>query len=174
MIKSFLISVFILLCTVILESSILSNISFFYVVPDLALICLLYFSLLNGKSFGETTGFFSGLFLDFITGIPLGFNCLLRTIIGYITGLFSELVIVSGFVIPILTVGIGTIAKEILTFIISLIFPNINIYIPGIISHQFLYEFLINIILSPFVFKFLDFFKNKLSIKDVKDLVDNV
>ena len=90
-----------------------------------------------------------------------------------IKSIFSELVIVSGFVIPILTVGIGTIAKEILTFIISLIFPNINIYIPGIISHQFLYEFLVNIILSPFVFKFLDFFKNRLSIKDVKDLVDN-
>ena len=76
MIKSFLISAFILLCSIVLESSILSNISFFYVVPDFALICLLYFSLLNGKTFGELNGFASGLFLDFITGIPFGFNCL--------------------------------------------------------------------------------------------------
>lgn len=174
MIKSFLISAFILLCSIVLESSILSNISFFYVVPDFALICLLYFSLLNGKTFGELNGFASGLFLDFITGIPFGFNCLLRTIIGYICGFFSEIIIISGVIIPILTVGIGTIAKAILIQLISIFFPNISIYVPSIISYQFLYEFLINIVLSPFVFKFLDLFKNKLSIKDVKDLVDNV
>ena len=62
MLKSFLISIFILLCATILESSILSNISFFYVVPDIVLICSIYFALLNGRTFGETTGFFSGLF----------------------------------------------------------------------------------------------------------------
>ena len=58
-------------------------------------------------------------------------------------------------------------------------FQSLNIlhesdHIIELISYQFLYEFLINIALSPFVFKFLDLFKNKLSIKDVKDLVDNV
>ena len=66
MIKSILISTFILLCATIIESSILSNISFLLVVPDLVLICSLYFSLLNGKTIGETTGFISGLFLDLI------------------------------------------------------------------------------------------------------------
>lgn len=174
MLKSFLISIFILLCATILESSILSNISFFYVVPDIVLICSIYFALLNGRTFGETTGFFSGLFLDFITGIPLGFNCLLRTIIGYITGFFSETIIISGIVIPMLSVGIGTIVKTILIQLIALFFPNISIYLPGIISYNFLYEFLFNVALSPFLFKFLSFFKKQISIKNVKDLVDNV
>lgn len=174
MLKSFLISIFILLCATILESSILSNISFFYVVPDIVLICSIYFALLNGRTFGETTGFFSGLFLDFITGIPLGFNCLLRTIIGYIAGFFSETIIISGIVIPMLSVGIGTIVKNILIQLIALFFPNISIYLPGIISYNFLYEFLFNVALSPFLFKFLSFFKKQISIKNVKDLVDNV
>ena len=64
MTKSILVSAFILLCAVIIESSILSNISFIYIVPDLVLICSIYFSLLNGKVVAETTGFISGLFLD--------------------------------------------------------------------------------------------------------------
>ena len=97
MTKSILVSTLILLCAVILESSILSNISFIYIVPDLVLICSLYFSLLNGKVVGESTGFISGIILDFITGIPFGFNCILRTIIGYVAGIFAKNVIISGF-----------------------------------------------------------------------------
>ena len=81
MVKSILFSSFILFCATIIEASILSNINFLLVVPDLVLICTIYFSLLNGKTIGETTGFISGLFLDFITGMPLGFNCLYRTVI---------------------------------------------------------------------------------------------
>ena len=93
MLKSILSSTFILLCTTIIESSILSNIPFLYVVPDLILMCSIYFSMINGKVLGETTGFISGLFLDFITGAPFGFNCILRTIIGYVYGFFSKSII---------------------------------------------------------------------------------
>ena len=95
MTKSILVSAFILLCAVIIESSILSNISFIYIVPDLVLICSIYFSLLNGKVVGETTGFISGLLLDFVTGIPFGFNWLFRAIIGYVYGIFAKNVIIS-------------------------------------------------------------------------------
>ena len=36
------------------------------------------------------------------------------------------------------------------------------------------FEFVENIILAPFIFKFLSFFKNTLSIIDTKDMIDNV
>ena len=49
MAKSYIISTLFLLGLVIIESSILSNISFFIVVPDLILIAVIYFSLLKGK-----------------------------------------------------------------------------------------------------------------------------
>lgn len=173
MLVSFLISTFILLCATIIESSILSNITFLYALPDLVLICSIYFSLLNGKLYGETTGFISGIFLDFISGIPFGFNCLLRTVIGYIFGIFTETIIIKGFIIPMLTVGIGTIIKALFVYVIFFFFPNVNVYNPGLISYEFLYEFILNLILSPFIFKFLGFFVNHISIKDVKDAVDN-
>lgn len=173
MVKSLLISTLFLFSATIIEASILSNISFLIVVPDLVLICSIYFSLLNGKVYGEISGFISGIFLDFITGVPLGLNCIFRTILGYVGGLFSETIIISGIVIPITSVGIGTIAKNLILFLISLVFPKTHINVYGFISYEFLFEFTANIILAPFIFKFLSFFKNQLSIKDTKDMIDN-
>lgn len=173
MVKSLLISTLFLFAATIIESSILSNISFLLVVPDLVLICCIYFSLLNGKLYGEVSGFISGLFLDFITGVPMGFNCIIRTIIGYITGLFSNTIIISGLVIPMASVGIATLTKKLLIFLISLFFPKLSLNVYSIISYEFLFEFCANIILAPVVFKFLSFFKPQLSIHDTKDMIDN-
>ena len=74
MVKAFLTSIFILLCTAILESAILSNMAFLPSIPDLSLSCVLYFSIQNGRLMGETTGFISGLFLDFLSSGPFGLN----------------------------------------------------------------------------------------------------
>lgn len=173
MTKSILVSTFILLCAVIIESSILSNIAFIYVVPDLVLICSIYFSMLNGKVVGESTGFISGIFLDFITGIPFGFNCIYRTIIGYVFGIFSKTIIISGLVMPMLSVGIATIAKTLMVHFLALLFPNVHIYIAGIISYDFLFEFIENVLLAPFIFKFLSFFRKSLAVASVKDSIGN-
>ena len=142
-------------------------------MPDLVLICCIYFSLLNGKLYGEISGFISGIFLDFITGVPLGLNCIFRTIIGYVTGFFSNTIIISGIVIPMLSVGLATLTKKLLLFFISLFFPKLSLNIYSIISYEFLFEFCANIILAPVIFKFLSFFKKQLSIYDTKDMIDN-
>ena len=174
MTKSLLVSTFILFCSVIIESSILSNITFLMVVPDLVLICCVYFSLLNGKIAGETTGFISGLFLDFVTGIPFGFNCLFRTIMGYIFGCFTETVLLKGLVIPMVTIGIATLLKSLLVSAVTVFFPNVDIFHPGIISQEVLFEFVLNLVLAPIAFKFLSFFNNLLEISTTQDKVDNV
>ncbi|MDD5929102.1 MAG: rod shape-determining protein MreD [Spirochaetales bacterium] len=174
MAKSILISTIILLCTTVIESSLLSNISFLYVIPDLVLMCSIYFSLLNGRTIGQINGFISGVFLDFVTGLPFGFNCLYRTIIGYLFGLFSKNLIISGLLIPVVSVGIGTIAKTIFIQLINVFFPNVSIYVTGLISYNFLFEFIENIILAPVIFKFLSFFKKYLVIQTTQDKVNNV
>ena len=173
MAKSILISSIILLCTTIIESSLLSNLSFLIVVPDLVLMCSIYFSILNGRTVGQIDGFISGLFLDFITGLPFGFNCLYRTILGYIFALFSKNIIISGILIPVVAVGLGTIAKTILMQLINIFFPNVSLYVTGLISFNFLFEFIENIILAPLVFKFLSFFKKYLIIQSTSDRVNN-
>lgn len=173
MTKSLLFSTLILLSAVIIESSILSNLTFLRVVPDLVLLCSIYFSLLNGRLYGETTGFISGLLLDFVTGVPLGFNCLFRTLIGYLFGFFSNTIILSGFIMPVLSAGIATIIKNLFCIFIILVYPNLKLNSINIISYDFLFEFIMNVILAPFVFKLLSFFKDSLILGN-KEIPDNV
>lgn len=164
MFKSFLCSFLILLCSVIVETSILSNISFLPAVPDLALICVLYFSFLNGKNYGQVSGFLSGLLLDFLSGSPLGFNCLYRTVIGYLSGVFRRTINASGFIVPSVIGLLATILKVFLIWLISLFFKSIKIY--NIFTFSFLFELVMNVLLTPLMFKFLNSFRRILNIHE--------
>ena len=164
MFKSFLCSFLILLCSVIVETSILSNISFLPAVPDLALICVLYFSFLNGKNYGQVSGFLSGLLLDFLSGSPLGFNCLYRTVIGYLSGVFRRTINSSGFIVPSVIGLLATILKVFLIWLISLFFKSIKIY--NIFTFSFLFVLVMNVLLTPLMFKFLNSFRRILNIHE--------
>ena len=164
MIFAYLLSTFILLVSSLIQAAILSNMTFLPAVPDLCLICVLYFSLHNGKLFGETNGFVSGLFLDFLSAGPLGLNCLMRTIIGYIGGLFSKTINTEGFFIPVLLGACATILKMFITWILSILFPNsIIAYNPFTVL--FVFEIAINSLLSPIIFKILGLFSKTLVLK---------
>lgn len=162
MTKSFLISISFILGAALIESAILSNLYILPVIPDLVLICSIYFSLLNGSTFGQLNGFVSGMTLDFITGCPFGFNCIFRTLIGYIYGLFSNHIVISGIIVPVLTVATGTLLKTVLVWIISLFYTSIN-YV-SVFSIDFLFQLVFNSVLAPFIFSFLGFFRKPLAI----------
>ncbi len=165
MIKSYLFSTIILLCAVILETAVLSNITALPAVPDLLLICCLYFSLINGSVYGQVTGFISGLFIDFMSGSPFGFNCLIHTILGYIAGLFKKVLNIKSFFVLFLIGLIATIFKALLIYLVSFLFPNmVNTY--NIFSQVFLFELGLNSILTPIIFKLLDCFSNIIVIVD--------
>jgi|SRR5574344_1707668 rod shape-determining protein MreD len=162
--KSFFVSVIIILCAALIESVILSNITILPAIPDLVMICVLYISLENGKLMGETTGFVSGLFLDFMSACPFGLNCLLRTILGYIGGLFNKTFNTDGFFIPSLLGLCTTISKALLLWFFSFLYPSsVVAYNPFTLS--FLFEIIFNVVLTPFIFKLLKLFKNSLLLK---------
>nr|MBQ2234524.1 rod shape-determining protein MreD [Treponema sp.] len=156
MARAYLSSILIILCTVLVEFAILSNITILPAVPDIVLLVLLYFSVLNGKVFGESMGFFSGMFIDFLSGAPFGFNCLFRTVIGYIAGFLNQNINYTGFIIPALIGLLGTLTKAFLIWITSLFYTKIIPY--DIISTSFIFELIINTLLSPVIFKFLSHF----------------
>ena len=164
MIKSFTVSSTIILCLLMIETAILSTISALPVVPDLLLLSTIYFSLVNGRTYGQLSGFASGLLLDFVSGVPLGFNCLYRTIIGYAAGFFCGTLDFTGVFIPCVMGASGTIVKFFLIYIISLFFPAVTMA-HGIISIYFLFEFVINIILAPIMFKLFGAFEKLILIR---------
>ncbi|MCR5045248.1 MAG: rod shape-determining protein MreD [Treponema sp.] len=154
MIKSYLSSFIILLVFVLIETALLSNIFFLPAIPDFLLICVLYFSIRNGKVAGELTGFVSGLLLDFLSGSPFGLNCLVRTIIGFLGGFFHRMMNYESFFVNIITGFFATIIKALIIHFISLLFPNyVNSY--HIFSSVFALELGMNTFLCPLVIKLL-------------------
>lgn len=164
MIKSFSISTVIILCAALIESAVLANITVLPAVPDIVLLCVLFFSIENGKLMGESTGFISGVFLDFLSACPFGLNCLLRTIIGFVGGMFNKTLNTDGFFIPALLGFCATIIKALLLWLFSFLYPSsVVAYNP--FTLLFLFELLFNTVLTPFVFKFLSLFRNTIILK---------
>ncbi|MBQ9630323.1 MAG: rod shape-determining protein MreD [Treponema sp.] len=159
--KNYFVSAFVFLCVILVQTAILSNILFLPVIPDLALLCLLFFATQNGKISGEINGFVSGLFLDFLSGAPLGFNCIYRSLIGYITGAMGRFFSAEGIFMTSLYAFFGTLLKSIFIHIILVLFPHIIGSYP-FWSLRFLYEIIANIIFAPLMFKFLNLFSSSL------------
>ena len=157
MVKSFLITCLFALGFSVFEAAILSNLMFLPVIPDFLLLSGLYFSVQNGKLFGTAHGFVSGLFIDFLSAAPLGLNALLRTLIGYITGLFHKTLNIDGILLPMVFGFSATLFKALVIWIISFFYP-IGIQTYNVLSTDFAVELMMNTVLAPITFRFLDLF----------------
>lgn len=155
--KYFFASLGCILSLLLLETTIFTNLNFLPVIPDLLLIFTIYIGISRGSISGEIQGFASGFSLDFMSGAPLGLNALIRTILGFLAGLFHLNVNTNGFLIPAFFGIIGTIVKAILLEITSFFFPSIiNSY--ALFSSDLFYECILNALFSPILFHFFSLF----------------
>lgn len=98
----------------LLESTVLEFVRVAGVKPDLVLVLVVFYAIVNGPREGAFLGFLGGLAHDFLSGYYLGLNALAITAVGYVTGLghtrlFKEsLSVVAGvaFLATILAEGI--------------------------------------------------------------------
>lgn len=163
MLKTFSFSTLIIICLAMIETMILSNLMFLPAVPDLVLIAAIYIAMLNGKTAGVIVGFISGLILDWMTGAPFGYNCLLRTIICYIAGFFYGNLNFKGIFISILIGLVATFLKVFITWLMTLFYPN-TVLNYSLVSMSFFIELLLNSILSPILFKILSCFDKHITL----------
>lgn len=169
MLKNIFTTILIFLTLVIFEASILSNVRILPAVPDLLLLCTVYMALLNGRGAGAVYGFVSGLFMDFISGAPLGFNCVFRTIVCYIAGFFGGFLDYTGVFMPCVIGFVASCSKVILIWLVSLFYPSIIInYNP--FSVPFVFELACNTFLTPVIFRLSKIFRPILSFNAANEL----
>ena len=88
----------------------------------------------------------------------------MRTIIGYVGGIFNKTINTEGFFIPVLLGACATVLKVLITWLLSFLFPNsIIAYNPFTIL--FVFEIAINSLLTPIMFKILGLFSKTLVLK---------
>jgi rod shape-determining protein MreD len=145
-------------CFLILETAVISNLTFLPAIPDFLLIITLFVALNNGSLLAESTGFVSGIMLDFLSASPLGLNALLRTILGFIAGFFHDVLNATSVLLQIIYGAVATVLKAIIVYLISLFFTGVVSY--SLFSQIFLTEVLLNALFTPIIFKFLSLFSD--------------
>jgi rod shape-determining protein MreD len=158
MIKSVIFTVLLCILASIIESTLISQIAFFGVIPDLALCILVFSAYINGAMIGQISGFFSGLFLDFQSAAPLGLNCLLRTLIGFLTGIFKGSLFLDIFLLPVILCAAATLIKALITFALHLIIGS-NVPAYSFTSSLFWIELGLNCLSAPLLFLILKHIK---------------
>jgi len=147
-----LISVF-----VVLQSTILSKIGINGVTPDFALIILVFISNSSGPIKGQGIGFLTGLIQDLISTSPLGFNSLVRTLIGFIFGKLRGKMFLDSILLPVLFVLSATLFKQLFSSVIVMVFmPDSGIQF---FDRSFLIELGLNAFFSPFLFALVKLLK---------------
>ncbi|HNY16100.1 MAG TPA: rod shape-determining protein MreD [Treponemataceae bacterium] len=138
----------------LLEAAVLSNLAFLPVMPDLVMLVIVYVSFMNSSAVGSTTGFFSGLLLDFLSASPIGLNAFTKTVTGYVAGKFAGAFNLDKIVIPAL-MGLGaTVLKALVTWILSFFFgPSVIAY--RLIGFGLWLEIVANVVCAPLIFALL-------------------
>lgn len=76
---------------VVLLQWLLSNLRLWDVGPDVVLLYVAYVALRRGRVAGAVTGFWTGLLMDFfVMQAFLGLNTVLKTLMGFVIGLFQS------------------------------------------------------------------------------------
>ena len=138
----------------LVSATILSNIAFLPVVPDLVLVLIVYVSFANGTVVGTTAGFFSGLLLDFLSAAPIGLNACTKTLTGFIAGKFTGSFNLDRVAIPFAMGVVATVLKAVSILVLSFFFgPGIVTY--RVVGADFWLELFANGVSTPVVFSLL-------------------
>lgn len=139
---------------VVLQSTILKNVRIFDVKPDFALVIFLLTSTRQGSFKAQMTGFTTGLVQDFLSLSPIGFNALIRTVLGYLYGLLKGKLFIDPIFFPILIAVVGTLFKYLFSYILMAMFISSAAAATVFSSHMWI-EMGINSFFAPFIFALL-------------------
>jgi len=146
----------------VIQSTLLSRLTLFGAVPDLALGIIVYSAYVNGVMTGQLSGFFSGITIDFLSASPPGLNALVRTLIGALAGVMKGTFFLDGIFLPMVLSASATLLKAIILFLLSLLFmgsvPSYNFLAPVLWA-----EIALNTLSAPILFAMLKRFGSLLA-----------
>ncbi len=96
-----------ILCTFLLQSTVINSISLGSISPNLILILVVSMGLMRGRKSGLWVGFFSGLLIDFFYGYPFGFYALTYMYIGFFSGYAHRICYDDDLKVPVLLVTVS-------------------------------------------------------------------
>ena len=111
--------ILLVLGSMILQTSLLANISIFGSKPSLPIALTVSIALFKGSFQGELFGFFSGLLCDLSSGGPfLGIQSLSLALVGYLAGLLRRRFYSDSFITQLMSGFTATLIDKLITFLV--------------------------------------------------------
>ena len=127
MLRIVLVGIFILI-SYVLQTTFSMSLSFGVAAPNLLIVFVCSYALLRGKKEGMIVGFLIGILVDLFYGYYeiIGISAFLYLVIGYIVGLFHEILYLQDILIPIIAVAICDFAYNfiyyVFTFLVRMVY----------------------------------------------------
>jgi len=132
---------------IFLQSTIFSTYSIKGTVPDLVLVFVTFFALINGAEKGTVYGFLCGLLEDLVLGRFIGMNALAKAFTAYILGKVQGNVFKENLLVGVLGVLMATCINTLCMFLMSLaVLPVFHVDIGLVMG--IIYQIIYNIILT--------------------------
>ena len=148
--KRKVITLFIILISFLLQSTLFVKLKFGAVSPNLMLVVTSSFGFMRGRKSGIAVGAISGLLVDIFWGQLLGFHTLLYTVIGYLNGSFERLFYDEDIKLPIVLISASEVLYGICIYVFVYMLQGdfaFGTYLFSIIIPELVYTILVTLIL---------------------------
>jgi len=128
---------------ILLQSTIFSFYGIKGTLPDLVLVFVVFFALINGARGGTIYGFFCGLLEDIYLGRFIGVNALSKAFTAYLVGHFQDRVFKENILVALIAVFFSTFINSLLVFFLALFTHetfNIDMNIVVTVIYQSIYN----------------------------------
>ncbi|NLW90706.1 MAG: rod shape-determining protein MreD [Syntrophomonadaceae bacterium] len=132
---------------IFLQSTVFSTYSIKGTVPDLVLIFVAFFALLNRVREGTVYGFLCGLLEDLVLGRFIGMNALAKGLTAYILGKLQGNVFQENILVGAFCVFLATCINALCIFLMSLVFLPVFHVDMGLVA-AIIYQIVYNIALA--------------------------
>lgn len=150
----------------LIDTAIISHISFLKFRPALVLLLVIFVAAYNGSLAGTIAGFFAGLILDFLSLAPLGLHSAIFVIISFTVGKLHGQYNLSRIFVPAVLAFLACIAQSLLLYLFRFIFGS-NIIVPGYQTIDFWIGLALTVVCAPLMFAVFNLFPSLLKTRDI-------
>lgn len=133
---------------VIIETTILTHLSLFGVLPNIMLILITSYGILRGDEEGAVAGLGGGLLRDIAFGQAMGLFAVLGLLAGHIAGKPFRSFYRDGYLLPMLTTGILNLLYSLLLYVfnsLTIAHVSATYYISNVVIPETIYTMLFSI-----------------------------
>ena len=140
--------------TFILDTSLFQALRIYGIKPDVMLILVTSYALLQGGGYGAFTGLACGLFTDLFFGRAIGLNALAYMIVGFVIGKGSDRVFKDSVFTAILFQAIAVVLFHQIYFALNFLIGVKVSYVYGL-THIMLPEMVYNMVVGVLVYRLI-------------------